>query len=221
MSRIALDAQYLCDHLQGVSVFAMHLEDRHRGTSRWRVGIVVGVVRDALIAWRVKRGGADPGGFYWSPPVVAETWDGWLNDTNGFHVKPEDVFHALDSAHGGAIEVRSGSVQVINVTIRNSDAIGGNGGTGGDPRIAQAMQRVSELERAIQEERAVRAEEPLGEEQPHVLKLLLKRVGDGQRLDVPDAPQRDRALAVLRRLGGVGRRKRPGGARDRREGRRW
>lgn len=64
----------------------------------------VGVVRDALIAWRVKRGGADPGGFYWSLPVVAETWDGWLNDVNGFHVKPEDVFNALNTARGGAIE---------------------------------------------------------------------------------------------------------------------
>jgi L-aminopeptidase/D-esterase-like protein len=37
-------------------------------------------------------------------PVVAETWDGWLNDINGFHVKPEDVWHALDTAHGGAID---------------------------------------------------------------------------------------------------------------------
>jgi len=64
----------------------------------------VGVVRDAIIAWRMKRGGADPGGFYWSLPVVAETWDGWLNDVNGFHVKPEDVFNALNSAHGGAID---------------------------------------------------------------------------------------------------------------------
>src|SRR5437016_4299256 len=64
----------------------------------------VGVVRDAIIAWRMKRGGADPGGFYWSLPVVAETWDGWLNDVNGFHVKPDDVFNALESAHGGAIE---------------------------------------------------------------------------------------------------------------------
>lgn len=64
----------------------------------------VGVARDAVIAWRVKRGGADPGGFYWSLPVVAETWDGWLNDVNGFHVKPEHVFNALNSAHGGAIE---------------------------------------------------------------------------------------------------------------------
>ncbi len=64
----------------------------------------VGVVRDAVIAWRVKTGAADKTGYWWSLPVVAETWDGWLNDINGFHVKPEDAFHALDSAHGGSLE---------------------------------------------------------------------------------------------------------------------
>jgi D-aminopeptidase len=64
----------------------------------------VGVARDAVIAWRVKNGGADKTGYWWSLPVVAETWDGYLNDINGFHVKPEDVFRALDSAHGGAVE---------------------------------------------------------------------------------------------------------------------
>src|ERR1022692_2551603 len=64
----------------------------------------VGVARDAVIAWRNAHGGADPEGFSWSLPVVAETWDGWLNDINGFHVKPEHVAHALDTAHGGAIE---------------------------------------------------------------------------------------------------------------------
>ncbi|PYK11344.1 MAG: aminopeptidase [Verrucomicrobia bacterium] len=64
----------------------------------------VGVARDAVIAWRVKHGAADSTGYWWSLPVVAETWDGWLNDINGFHVKPEDVWHALDTAHGGAIE---------------------------------------------------------------------------------------------------------------------
>ena len=62
----------------------------------------VGVARDAVIAWLVKqRTGSQT---LWSLPVVAETWDGWLNDINGFHVKPEDVWHALDTAHGGAIE---------------------------------------------------------------------------------------------------------------------
>ena len=64
----------------------------------------VGVARDATIDWRVKHGAADNTGYWWSLPVVAETWDGWLNDINGFHVKPEHVWHALDSAHGGAIE---------------------------------------------------------------------------------------------------------------------
>jgi D-aminopeptidase len=64
----------------------------------------VGVARDAVIAWRVKHGAADKTGYWWSLPVVAETWDGWLNDINGFHVKPEDVWHALDTAHGGAVE---------------------------------------------------------------------------------------------------------------------
>ena len=64
----------------------------------------VGVARDAVIAWRVNHGAADKTGYWWSLPVVAETWDGWLNDINGFHVKPEDVWHALDTAHGGPLE---------------------------------------------------------------------------------------------------------------------
>src|ERR1700720_4337812 len=63
----------------------------------------VGVARDAVIAWRIKNGAADKTGYWWSLPVVAETWDAWLNDTNGFHVKQADVFHALDTARGGAI----------------------------------------------------------------------------------------------------------------------
>src|SRR5438132_11268680 len=64
----------------------------------------VGVARDAVIAWRVKHGAADTTGYWWSLPVVAETWDGWLNDINGFHVKPEDVWDALNTAHDGAVE---------------------------------------------------------------------------------------------------------------------
>src|SRR5262245_56610934 len=64
----------------------------------------VGVARDAVIAWRVKHGAADKTGYWWGLPVVAETWDGWLNDINGFHVKPDDVWRALDDAYGGAVE---------------------------------------------------------------------------------------------------------------------
>ena len=64
----------------------------------------VGVVRDAVIAWKVKHSSPDMEGYWWSLPVVAETWDGELNDINGFHVKPEDAWHALDSAHSGPVE---------------------------------------------------------------------------------------------------------------------
>jgi L-aminopeptidase/D-esterase-like protein len=64
----------------------------------------VGVVRDAVIAWKVNHGTPDMEGYWWSLPVVAETWDGYLNDINGFHVHPEDAFHALDVAHSGPVE---------------------------------------------------------------------------------------------------------------------
>ena len=58
----------------------------------------VGVVRDAIIQWEVSQKNAlQP----WWLPVVAETYDGALNDINGFHVKPEHVLAALDGASGG------------------------------------------------------------------------------------------------------------------------
>ncbi len=63
----------------------------------------VGVVRDAVIDWRVKHGQPANTEYWWSLPVVAETWDGWLNDINGFHVKPPDVFTALDGARSGPV----------------------------------------------------------------------------------------------------------------------
>jgi D-aminopeptidase len=61
----------------------------------------VGLVRDSIIAWSVKSGrlAQQP----WSLPVVAETWDGYLNDINGFHVQQADVFSALDTAKAGPV----------------------------------------------------------------------------------------------------------------------
>lgn len=61
----------------------------------------VGTVRDAVIAWRIKQGKPDPSGYWWSLPVVAETWDGDLSDANAFPVKAEHVFAALDNARAG------------------------------------------------------------------------------------------------------------------------
>ena len=60
----------------------------------------VGVVRDAVIAWQRDR---DPS-FLWALPVVAETYDGSLNDINGFHVTAEHAFAALDGARSGPVE---------------------------------------------------------------------------------------------------------------------
>ena len=58
----------------------------------------VGIVRDTVIDWQIKNTAMLQ---KWSCPVVAETADGWLNDMNGFRVKPEHVMQALDSAKGG------------------------------------------------------------------------------------------------------------------------
>ena len=63
----------------------------------------VGVVRDAVIAWELQHGPGLPLEDWWSLPVVAETWDGYLNDINGFHVKAEDADAAMRDAHSGPI----------------------------------------------------------------------------------------------------------------------
>src|SRR4051795_8451532 len=64
----------------------------------------VGVVRDAVIQWRVAQGNPKADDYWWSLPVVGETWDGWLNDVNGFHVKAEHAIRALNTATSGSVE---------------------------------------------------------------------------------------------------------------------
>ena len=67
----------------------------------------VGVVRDAYIAWQVRNDRkpvtTNYAGNFWSLPIVAETWDGVLNDVNGFHVKPENTVQALEGAKAGPV----------------------------------------------------------------------------------------------------------------------
>jgi L-aminopeptidase/D-esterase-like protein len=64
----------------------------------------VGVVRDAVIEWRIRRTAGEGYSGDASLPVVAETYDGFLNDVNGFHVRKEHVFAALESAQGGRVK---------------------------------------------------------------------------------------------------------------------
>lgn len=62
----------------------------------------VGVVRDALVAHEASQ--REPNEPFFALPVVGETWDGVLNDINGFHVQQQDVFSAIASAAGGPVE---------------------------------------------------------------------------------------------------------------------
>jgi D-aminopeptidase len=68
----------------------------------------VGVVRDAVIEWEYKNNIFDPlpdePDIFWALPVVAETYDGDLNDINGFHIKKQHVFEALDNAKSGKVD---------------------------------------------------------------------------------------------------------------------
>jgi L-aminopeptidase/D-esterase-like protein len=91
----------------------------------------VGTVRDAVIAWQRKTLGDtyQP----WSLPVVAETWDGFLNDINGFHVKEKHVMEALDGATGGKVaegNVGGGTGMVIH---------GFKGGIGTSSRVFEVL----------------------------------------------------------------------------------
>jgi len=82
---------------------------RESGTLSGPVAITnthsVGVVRDALIAYEAEMRAVDGsgGGHWWSLPVVAETYDGTLNDINGMHVRAAHVRRALDSAASGPV----------------------------------------------------------------------------------------------------------------------
>ena len=94
----------------------------------------VGVARDAIVEWNAKRStGEDCSGDF-SLPVVAETWDGFLNDINGFHVTKEHVFEALDKAASGP--VAEGNVGGGTGMI----AHGFKGGIGTSSRVLEARQ---------------------------------------------------------------------------------
>lgn len=89
----------------------------------------VGVVRDAVIEWNARRGTDEGYSGDFSLPVVAETWDGFLNDINGFHVRKEHAFQALDSAKSGPVaegNVGGGTGMVAH---------GFKGGTGTSSRL--------------------------------------------------------------------------------------
>jgi D-aminopeptidase len=88
-----------------------------RGLIEGPIGITnthsVGVVRDAAVAWMVETGWTA----VWHAPVVAETYDGALNDINGFHVTRDHALAAMSNATAGPVEegaVGGGTGMVCN-----------------------------------------------------------------------------------------------------------
>jgi D-aminopeptidase len=165
----------------------------------------VGVVRDALVA------AAEHGDNDWSLPVVGETWDGFLNDINGFHVKAEHVRNALERASDGPVEegsVGGGTGMVCH---------GFKGGIGTASRVAQDGWMVGVLVQANYGQRTrLRVNGvPIGEKiGPDVVPLPGKPEGAGSIIvliatDAPLLPLQCERLARragfgIARTGGMG-----------------
>jgi D-aminopeptidase len=109
-----------------------------------------GIARDATVQWLVNNGidtGQD-----WGLPVAAETYDGDLNDINGFHVKAQHVIEALDGARGGALELGSvgGGTGMICYDFK--------GGNGTSSRQVASAGRTYTVEAFVQSNFGLRSE---------------------------------------------------------------
>jgi D-aminopeptidase len=150
----------------------------------------VGVVRDAILQWQVGKPGMQP----WGLPVVAETFDGSLNDINGFHVRPEHVIAALDGARGGPVQegnVGGGTGMICH---------GFKGGIGTASRKLPAEQGGYTVGVLVQCNYGARrdlriAGVPVGEEildmQPCVASRDTSVAGPRRLCDAPSSPSRD------------------------------
>jgi L-aminopeptidase/D-esterase-like protein len=151
----------------------------------------VGQVRDAILKWQVSRPGMQP----WGLPVVAETYDGMLNDINGFHVKDEHVFAALDGAAGGPVaegNVGGGTGMVCHQF---------KGGIGTSSRVLPAAAGSYVVGVLVQCNYGGRAAlrvagAPVGEEIPDLLPCALRggpaAAASAKRIcDAPPGPERD------------------------------
>jgi len=162
----------------------------------------VGVVRDAIIQWELSRKTVlQP----WWLPVVAETYDGSLNDINGFHVKPEHVIEALNGAAGGV--PKEGAVGGGTGMICH----GFKGGIGTASRTLPAEQGGYTIGVLVQcnygSRRDLRiAGVPVGEEIPDLVPCIAnndplppnsrQRCGDSNRTGV-DAPEQGSIIVVV------------------------
>ncbi|MBC7929232.1 MAG: P1 family peptidase [Rubrivivax sp.] len=167
----------------------------------------VGVVRDAVIEWNARRGTDEGYSGDFSLPVVAETWDGFLNDINGFHVRKEHAFQALDGAKSGPVaegNVGGGTGMVAH---------GFKGGTGTSSRLlakAEGGYTVGVLVQANYGRRDLLrvAGVPVGREITDLMPERGKAEGDGQgsiivvvATDAPLLPHQLKRLVMRVSLG--------------------
>jgi D-aminopeptidase len=150
----------------------------------------VGVVRDAILEWQAETPGLQP----WGLPVVAETYDGFLNDINGFHVKSSHTLSALEGAAGGPVaegNVGGGTGMVCHRF---------KGGIGTASRVLDPAAGGYTVGVLVQCNYGARADlrvagVPVGEEIPDLLPCL---VGGGEATGTRPAPpcQEDAAAGV-------------------------
>ena len=139
----------------------------------------VGVARDAVIEWNTRRGTGEGYSGDFSLPVVAETWDGFLNDINGFHVRKEHVFQALDGAKAGPVaegNVGGGTGMVAHQF---------KGGTGTSSRVLSKEEGGYTIGVLVQANYGRRdllriAGVPVGQEIKDLMPERGKRAGDGE-----------------------------------------
>lgn len=158
----------------------------------------VGVVRDAILKWQVRRPGLQP----WGLPVVAETYDGGLNDINGFHVRDEHVFQALDGARGGAVSegnVGGGTGMICHQF---------KGGIGTSSRLLPAESGAYTVGVLVQCNYGTRtglgvAGVPVGREIPDLLPCAVARAPNGRGVTRPCGDSADHAPEADIELGSI------------------
>ena len=169
----------------------------------------VGVVRDAVLNWYVKNGWYKEN-FWYTYPVVAETYDGFLNDIYGFHVKERHAFDALDSA-------KSGFIKECNVGGGTGMmCLGFKGGTGTSSRIVKIKDSTYAVGVLVQSNFGAKrnltiAGVPVGKELKDTLNYELKappsyQPGDGSIIvvlatDAPLLPHQLKRIAARIALG--------------------
>lgn len=170
----------------------------------------VGVVRDAVLKWFVKTGWHKED-YWYTYPVVAETYDGDMNDVYGFHVKESNVYEALDGAKSGYIEegnIGGGTGMMC---------LGFKGGTGTSSRVVKIQDSTFTVGVLVQTNFGTKrqltiAGVPIGEELKDTLNYQInappsfKQEGDGSIIvvvatDAPLLPHQLKRIAARVTLG--------------------